>query len=90
MKCYAAPSHALATQSHPARGAWIEIQISRPKPYKKKSHPARGAWIEIQQAQSEKQSKKSSHPARGAWIEIGARPIYFCISGVAPRKGCVD
>ena len=34
-------------RSHPVRGAWIEIAISRMKNRRKQSHPVRGAWIEI-------------------------------------------
>ena len=34
--------------------------------------------------------QKRSHPARGAWIEIMSPLFAFLISGVAPRKGCVD
>ena len=34
-------------QSHPARGAWIEIQLRVIRLFWKQSHPARGAWIEI-------------------------------------------
>ena len=34
--------------SHPARGAWIEISMTRFVSGVTKSHPARGAWIEIQ------------------------------------------
>ena len=38
-----------AKQSHPARGAWIEIIINYTlSSISDKSHPARGAWIEIQ------------------------------------------
>ena len=33
--------------SHPARGAWIEIDISGDPRFRISSHPARGAWIEI-------------------------------------------
>ena len=36
-----------ADQSHPARGAWIEISVSPLATSPKSSHPARGAWIEI-------------------------------------------
>ena len=43
------PHKATKTQeSHPARGAWIEISrvmVLLPPPFG--SHPARGAWIEI-------------------------------------------
>ena len=34
-------------ESHPARGAWIEMHIFRHRPARRKSHPARGAWIEM-------------------------------------------
>ena len=34
-------------RSHPARGAWIEINVSRSIGILLVSHPARGAWIEI-------------------------------------------
>ena len=33
--------------SHPARGAWIEINLRRSAILLSASHPARGAWIEI-------------------------------------------
>ena len=34
--------------SHPARGAWIEIERGNQLQSGDQSHPARGAWIEIQ------------------------------------------
>ena len=34
-------------ESHPARGAWIEIPRQRDTLQALPSHPARGAWIEI-------------------------------------------
>ena len=34
-------------QSHPARGAWIEIYIFLMLLPECRSHPARGAWIEM-------------------------------------------
>ena len=33
--------------SHPARGAWIEIEVPPIEGNVFVSHPARGAWIEI-------------------------------------------
>ena len=37
--------------SHPARGAWIEIQRCRPRSgCGRASHPARGAWIEMRES----------------------------------------
>ena len=34
-------------QSHPSRGAWIEIAQRARQSQTKRSHPSRGAWIEI-------------------------------------------
>ena len=34
------------SQSHPARGAWIETDSQLEVPDFSESHPARGAWIE--------------------------------------------
>ena len=39
----------LASWSHPARGAWIEMVKMEPYYKFSASHPARGAWIEIKQ-----------------------------------------
>ena len=37
-----------AKQSHPVRGAWIEMTMAQKNEVAKtKSHPVRGAWIEI-------------------------------------------
>ena len=57
--------------SHPARGAWIEIDRDKAALMgHTSSHPARGAWIEIAFAFAEVDLTGMSHPARGAWIEI--------------------
>ena len=34
-------------ESHPSRGAWIEIDTPSSIPNYSQSHPSRGAWIEI-------------------------------------------
>ena len=39
--------HHLLMESHPARGAWIEIAGTLKVYTPVVSHPARGAWIEI-------------------------------------------
>ena len=75
--------------SHPARGAWIEIAPAWEVVRRVESHPARGAWIEMLPLLS-LPPMMTSHPARGAWIEIGASTMTLSVSGVAPRKGCVD
>ena len=35
-------------QSHPTRGAWIEMLLEQWQRKQRESHPTRGAWIEIQ------------------------------------------
>ena len=37
----------LWAKSHPSRGAWIEMYMSRNSGWISWSHPSRGAWIEI-------------------------------------------
>ena len=37
----------ISLESHPARGAWIEIFRGGDYGCEVESHPARGAWIEI-------------------------------------------
>ena len=39
--------HLIVNESHPARGAWIEIKMKEIWENGLQSHPARGAWIEI-------------------------------------------
>ena len=58
------------SQSRPARGAWIEIQVYLDHERRQVwSRPARGAWIEIQ-VEVAGALEQESRPARGAWIEI--------------------
>ena len=75
--------------SHPARGAWIEINGNGIVDNAEKSHPARGAWIEISRPPMPRYGRPS-HPARGAWIEICMVCRQAATITVAPRKGCVD
>ena len=77
--------------SHPARGAWIEINLNSGVLIMKMSHPARGAWIEMYISMHFCTPRRESHPARGAWIEIDDAGVQRGgRAGVAPRKGCVD
>ena len=48
MKFFAALRRKVPVESHPARGAWIEMERKNNMAAKNKSHPARGAWIEIE------------------------------------------
>ena len=34
-------------ESHPSRGAWVEIMILAPTAGAGRSHPSRGAWVEM-------------------------------------------
>ena len=47
LKCTGAGAGADLIESHPARGAWIEIPRNQFFVPFQWSHPARGAWIEI-------------------------------------------
>ena len=48
MKCLAHGWMSAFSRSHPARGAWIEMQAENAALRERlESHPARGAWIEI-------------------------------------------
>ena len=76
--------------SHPAWGAWIEIDGSCHGARQGQSHPAWGAWIEIFVAYGITMPTGMSHPAWGAWIEIVNPVIQSSKAGVAPRMGCVD
>ena len=89
MKFYLSSLDHMVKESHPARGAWIEIVILSNSCEKMQSHPARGAWIEIHCKRLENRGFKS-HPARGAWIEIATSTDISALMAVAPRKGCVD
>ena len=80
----------LPLQSHPVRGAWIEMAVNTVGVLLKlPSHPVRGAWIEIAPIIYRGLSSLS-HPVRGAWIEIGDRIFDLATYEVAPRQGCVD
>ena len=47
-----------ALQSHPLRGAWIEILMAlTPMSAPARSHPSRGAWIEIPARSFERSSQ---------------------------------
>ena len=76
-------------ESHPVRGAWIEIESYIIDDFKHRSHPVRGAWIEISVWMGVSTSS-SSHPVRGAWIEIRGGRFCAPVTTVAPREGCVD
>ena len=80
----------MAQQSHPSRGAWIEIsKITRfhGMESSRTPHGVRGLKFKNFMINP---LRTGSHPSRGAWIEI--RLMYSAIfrSTVAPLTGCVD
>ena len=77
------------SESHPARGGWIEIPCVISIWLSVLSHPARGGWIEINVDGYTPKNKKS-HPARGGWIEIALAVERLGLLPVPPRKGWVD
>ena len=57
-------------ESHPSRGAWIEIPpkaVWRPSPRSRTPHGVRG--LKCQRGEKHRRRGRS-HPSRGAWIEI--------------------
>ena len=72
----------LLGESHPARGAWIEITAVLTADGDVVSHPARGAWIEMLPV-LHATGNIWSHPARGAWIEMH---ISTFTGGESPRR----
>ena len=67
----------LFLQSHPVRGAWIEIENTAVLTQSMMSHPVRGAWIEIRLTIQLLNWLEKSHPVRGAWIEISDKGTVF-------------
>ena len=61
-------------ESHPSRGAWIEISGLRARTAtgsRRTPHGVRGLKYEVV---AEPHPCRTSHPSRGAWIEIGTAP----------------
>ena len=72
--------------SLPARGEWIEIDLSEQPPALPLSLPARGEWIEMNGSAAPVQLTQSL-PARGEWIEIPRRSVSRCRSPSLPAQG---
>ena len=77
-------------QSHPLRGAWIEILTGNASGYSLAVAPLTGCvdWnfsLFVPSSES-----VSSHPLRGAWIEIWFPYCIHLQALVAPLTGCVD
>ena len=69
---------AYVVRSRPARGAWIEINLSVSSPSSDRSRPARGAWIEMDMRPMVDDSSPSRAPqgARGLkWVKSATETI---------------
>ena len=85
LKCASRSRDTEFHESHPARGAWIEIDYTDQYYLRYSSHPARGAWIEMLQSRivSMTSSRRTPHGVRGLKCASG-RPV-LPIPAVAPR-----
>ena len=90
MKCRMDSLNLAMSMSHPARGAWIEMEML----CKELDDIAGRTPQGVRGLKSSKYCvscvMKLSHPARGAWIEIFRERVTAKDIEVAPRKGCVD
>ena len=77
-------------ESHPSRGAWIEISRRTTPPPRdggRTPHGVRGLKYERDICRGH---EGESHPSRGAWIEIPIMNFAQQTKRVAPLTGCVD
>ena len=77
-------------ESHPARGAWIEIHRVRDEGFNLAGRTPQGVRGLKYSIYSLLILCNMSHPARGAWIEMKSWTPRRGGRRVAPRKGCVD
>ena len=74
-------------QSHPSRGAWIEIGCLADGAHDAQSRTPRGVrGLKCQRADVPP-ARHVSHPSRGAWIEIGARECKHTARLSHPSRG---
>ena len=90
MKLACVKEYAGEDQSHPARGAWIEMAVTRPLWMPGACRTPQGVRGLKSCSRPSFRFVPPSHPARGAWIEIPKARRSSWRAGVAPRKGCVD
>ena len=78
-------------ESHPSRGAWIEILKNARKHhvcYSRTPHGVRGLKLRDEQTRS---IPDLSHPSRGAWIEISwTRPKCRIVSSHPSRGAWIE
>ena len=69
----------------PRAGAWIEINLSRPRTNRISSLPVRERGLKS--VYFSQLSQHSVAPRAGAWIEIVVEIIAYVLAAVAPRAG---
>ena len=77
-------------QSHPSRGAWIEIAMRALDELEVESRTPRGVRGLKYPLSLLLMILNLSHPSRGAWIEIRLSLRLASSTSVAPLAGCVD
>ena len=77
------------SESHPSRGAWIEMQnVQKSRDVEGRTpHGVRGLKFRLLVRRGR---GRGSHPSRGAWIEIIIKQVIKWLTSVAPLTGCVD
>ena len=74
-------------QSHPSRGAWIEIKCIAELQEKVTVAPLTGCVDRNMSAADKAKLDTMSHPARGAWIEISRGGKMYCFRTSHPSRG---
>ena len=77
-------------QSHPVRGAWIEIPAELLVLLQNQGRTPSGVRGLKSVDIAALGDYSRSHPVRGAWIEILSASAHELMHDVAPRQGCVD
>ena len=80
----------LIGESHPTRGAWIEMIGNEGIAAMSTGRTPHGVRGLKSYAAASVSVSNASHPARGAWIEISKFAEAGLLDEVAPRTGCVD
>ena len=79
-----------AIESHPVRGAWIEIILDIAQMKKSVCRTPSGVRGLKFIPGVNTHEHLASHPVRGAWIEMAIADNNARQGDVAPRQGCVD
>ena len=78
------------SESHPARGAWIEIDLIDPKPQDNRSRTPQGVRGLKYQYPDYAMADESRTPQGVRGLKLTTARMWTIAPRVAPRKGCVD